>query len=86
MKWHEEQKYVQTSDNPPMYQAKDLKDPYGHTVVDPLLIKLYRKIEMATVFNVTAGCPITAGSKWILNKCEFNAFFYSFELKNRCSI
>ena len=53
-KWHEEQKYVQTSDNPPMYQAKDLKDPYGHTVVDTLLIKLSRKIEMATAFNVTA--------------------------------
>ena len=53
-KWHEEQKYVQTSDNPLMYQAKDLKDPYGHTVVDPLLIKLSRKIEMATAFNVTA--------------------------------
>ena len=36
--------------------------------------------------SIHSGCPITAGSKWILNKCEFNAFFYSFELKNRCTI
>ena len=53
-KWHEEQMYVQTGDNPLMYQAKDLKDPYGHTVIDPLLIKLSKKVEMATAFNVTA--------------------------------
>ena len=60
--WHEEVQYdkVSVSDEPLMYEAKDLSDPYSHTILHPVLVKLSKKIEMATKYNVTARFAASA--------------------------
>ena len=40
-------------DEAPMFQIEPLTDPYTYTIVNPVMVKISRRIEMVTRFNVT---------------------------------
>ena len=51
--FHEEDTYDQVSLEPLDYVMRELKDPYSYSVQHEIMLKLSRKLELATNLNVT---------------------------------
>ena len=53
--YNEKVKYrkINAADKVLMYRTEPLSDPYGYTVSNPVMVKISRRIEMVTQFNVT---------------------------------
>ena len=51
--WTEDAEINLVSTNPSVFEYQDFKDPYGYKSQNDLLVRLSRKIELATGYNVT---------------------------------
>ena len=53
--YNEAERYrrISRENEPPMYQPDPLQDPYSYTLRHPKMLKMSKKIELATNFNVT---------------------------------